>query len=139
LKIKKWLLRVVLMLPGAGLQIFSGEVGATIPGASEGGILYFVNTPNDTVVGGACANGQADCSLRGAIEAANSHPGEDGIELGLPAGSVIQLTQALPPITDSVSLFGSGPSLIPSSTLPVCKITASLPQTIALLPDSPAI
>jgi len=81
----------------------------SLPGA---GILFFVNTTSDTVVAGACANGTANCSLRGAIEAANSHIGYDGIDLSLPAGSVINLTQALPDITDNVDITGAGPANI---------------------------
>ncbi|MEO5720504.1 MAG: choice-of-anchor Q domain-containing protein [Chthoniobacterales bacterium] len=76
------------------------------------GVLYFVNTTSDTVVAGACANGQANCSLRGAIQAANSHPGEDGIDISLPTGSIINLSAALPDITESVSIAGPGPNLV---------------------------
>ena len=78
--------------------------------APLGGLLYYVNTTSDTVTAGACANGLANCSLRGAMQAANSHPGEDGIEFSLPAGSVINLTQALPGITDGLTIFGPGAS-----------------------------
>jgi CSLREA domain-containing protein len=67
-----------------------------------------VNTTSDTVVVGACQNGSAGCSLRGAIQAANGHPGADGIEIDLPAGSTINLTQALPAITESVAITGPG-------------------------------
>lgn len=77
-------------------------------GADAQGTLYFVNTTSDTVVAGACSNNLANCSLRGAIQTANSHFGEDGIEFSLPAGSVINLTQALPGITESVGIFGPG-------------------------------
>ena len=72
------------------------------------GILYFVNTASDTVVIGACANGLPNCSLRGAIQVANSHLGADGIEIDLPPGSIINLMQALPVITESVSVVGAG-------------------------------
>jgi len=65
------------------------------------GILYFVNTTADTVVVGACENGNPGCSLRGAIQAANAHPGADGIEIDLASGSVVNLPQALPDITES--------------------------------------
>jgi hypothetical protein len=80
--------------------------------APQGGVLYFVNTTSDTVVAGACANGLANCSLRGAIQVANSHVGADGIEVDLPAGSVVNLTGVLPDITESVSINGPGANLV---------------------------
>jgi CSLREA domain-containing protein len=70
------------------------------------GLFYVVNTTSDTVVVGACANGNAGCSLRGAIQEANFHVGDDGIGIDLPAGSVINLTSALPDLTESVGITG---------------------------------
>ncbi len=94
-----------LLLAALSLRLVHGEVDAP-----QAGILYFVNTASDTVVAGACANGLPNCSLRGAIQAANSHPGEDGIEIELPAGLVfIDLNSALPDITEGVSIMGAGP------------------------------
>ena len=61
----RWLILVAMTLT----MLQSGSL------VHAGGILYFVNTTSDTVVPGACANGSAGCSLRGAIQAANSHPG----------------------------------------------------------------
>ena len=74
--------------------------------------IFTVNTTSDAVVVGACQNGLANCSLRGAIQAANSHPGADGIEIVLPAGSVINLTGALPNLTESVGILGPGANLV---------------------------
>ncbi len=88
------------------------ELIAGTPLPSQGGVLYFINTTSDTVVAGACSNGLANCSLRGAIQAANSHVGSDGIEVDLPAGSIINLTAALPDITESVSVAGPGANLV---------------------------
>lgn len=85
---------------------------ASTRSARAQGLLYEVNTTSDTVVVGACANGLAGCSLRGAIQVANSHPGSDGILLVLPAGSVINLTQVLPDLTDSVSITGPGANML---------------------------
>ena len=98
-------------------QKVSAQDGAVSPAA---GILYSVNTTSDTVVVGACQNGNPGCSLRGAIQAANSHVGEDGIAFDLPAGSVINLTQALPDLTESVSIIGPG-----ADQLTVTRSTAS--------------
>ena len=58
---------------------------------------------------GACANGAAGCSLRGAIEAANQSFG-DVIELALPAGSVINLTRPLPDLSTNIDIAGPGAS-----------------------------
>lgn len=97
------------------MTLFSVGFAASDPAQSlqrldgpEGGLLYLVNTTSDTVVTGACQNGNRGCSLRGVIRAANSHPGADGIEIYLPAGSVINLAGALPNITESVSIIGPG-------------------------------
>jgi CSLREA domain-containing protein len=84
--------------------------------ANAQGNLYFVNTTSDAVVAGACTNGAAGCSLRGAIQAANAHPGEDGIEISLSTSDpgfngifwTINLSEVLPDITDSVGIFGPG-------------------------------
>ena len=82
------------------------------PTTPQGGIFYSVNTTSDTVVIGACQNGNPGCSLRGAIQTANSHPGADGIGIDLPAGSVINLTGVLPNITESVSISGPGANMV---------------------------
>ena len=78
-----------------------------------GGFLYVVNTTNDIVLPGVCANGgHRVLSLRGAIQAANSHPGDDEIEIDLPAGSVINLTQVLPDVTGGVTIASPGANLV---------------------------
>jgi hypothetical protein len=46
--------------------------------------------------------------LRAALQASNSHSGQDGIFFSLPAGSVINLTGPLPSITDAVDIIGPG-------------------------------
>jgi hypothetical protein len=97
--IRKWLILsaiALLVLP------FTKPVNAQ-------GLLYTVDTTSDTVVIGACENGNPGCSLRGAIGTANAHVGDDGIGFDLPAGSVINLTGVLPDITESVSIIGPGP------------------------------
>ena len=88
------------------------DVGAFELEAPPAGVLYSVNTTSDTIVIGACQNGGANCSLRGAIQTANSHPGADGISIDLPAGSVINLTGVLPDLTDSVDIIGPGANLV---------------------------
>ncbi len=83
---------------------------------AQAGILYSVNTTSDTVVVGACQNGDPGCSLRGAIQTANSHPGADGISIDIPTSDpgyngifwTIRLTAALPDLTEGVDISGPG-------------------------------
>ena len=73
---------------------------------------YTVNTSSDSVVANACANHQAGCSLRGAIQEANAHSGDTIVfnifEFCGSGGCVINLLSALPDISASISI--SGPS-----------------------------
>jgi hypothetical protein len=72
---------------------------------------YTVNTSSDSVIANACANHQANCSLRGAILAANANLGGT-IVFGIPiqfcpgSGCVIDLLSALPDITAPMSISG---------------------------------
>jgi CSLREA domain-containing protein len=111
---RKWLLLAeiaLLALPAVGLLVLSHDLIAGDPVAPQSAI-FVVNTTSDIVVDGACANGLADCSLRGAIQAANSQPGTDDIEFDLPAGSVINLTQALPDLSEGVNITGPGANVL---------------------------
>ena len=92
----------------AGAFTFCAAIAVQTQGQVAFANLYLVNTTSDAVVLGACQNGDPGCSLRDAIQTANAHPGPDGIVFDLPAGSVINLTTALPDITDSVNINGPG-------------------------------
>src|SRR4030095_13826551 len=110
---RKWLLMAeiaLLMLAAVGLLVLSQDLIAAEPVSPQSGI-FVVNTTSDVVVEGACANGLAGCSLRGAIHAANTQAGTDDIEFDLPAGSVINLTQALPDLSEGVNITGPGTSV----------------------------
>src|SRR3954453_15161626 len=75
--------------------------------------VYTVNTTSDAVLVGACERGGAGCSLRGAIQAADSV--SDSVitfsiaELCASTGCVINLTHSLPTISSKVTLEGPGP------------------------------
>jgi len=97
------------------MPVLSRALIAATQSPSQGGLLYLVNTTSDTVVVGACQNGNPGCSLRGAIQAANSHPGADGIQIDLPQVRFINLTQALPDITESVGITGPGADKLDSA------------------------
>src|SRR5438552_3199213 len=76
-----------------------------------GGILYVVDSTDDgDLVGPStqCDDGTGHCTLRAAITAANLHSGADGISFNLPAPSTINLTSALSPIFDPVTISGPG-------------------------------
>ncbi|PYL05382.1 MAG: hypothetical protein DME32_00010 [Verrucomicrobia bacterium] len=92
----------------AGAFTFCAAIAVQTQGQVAFANLYLVNTTSDAVVLGACQNGDPGCSLRDAIQTANAHPGPDGIFFDLPPGSVINLTTALPDITDSVNINGPG-------------------------------
>src|SRR5882724_1918004 len=101
-----WLkLALVALLFVALPQVFSAHARRVPdPGA---GILFFVSTVDDHD-DGVC---NADCTLREAIRAANSNPGDDdGIEFTVTG--TINLTSALPDITGGVSIQGPGANLL---------------------------
>ena len=71
------------------------------------------NVGNNTI----CDDGTGHCTLRAAIEAANSHVGNDGIFFNIPTtgnncdasgNCTINLARALPDLSDSVSITGPG-------------------------------
>ena len=71
---------------------------------------YTVNTSSDNVVANACANHQANCSLRGAILAANANAGGtivfNIVEFCPGSGCVINLLSPLPDISVPMSISG---------------------------------
>gem|GEM_PF-6432587 len=80
------------------------------------GIQYVVNTTSDAVVAGACQNGNPGCSLRGAIQEANTNPNADTINFAIPASDpgcsagvcTINLASALPALSTSMMFTGPG-------------------------------
>ena len=63
---------------------------------------YVVDNTGDTNLS-ACTAAAGDCTLRGAINSANSNPGADTINFAIPGGGVqtIQITSALPSLVGS--------------------------------------
>ena len=119
----------LLMLPFAGFATPPGTVSPLKFGARagsmafppQGGLLYFVDSTGDGGHVGSsnfCDDGTGKCTLRAAIQAANLHPGDDGIQFNIPttdpgynsaAGSwTINLTRALPDLSTSVAIVGPG-------------------------------
>jgi hypothetical protein len=88
------------------------------------GLLYGVDSTGDGGNIGSsnfCDDGTGHCTLRAAIEAANSHAGDDGIFFNIPiAGNncdasgncTINLTAALPQLTTNISITGPGPNAL---------------------------
>src|SRR5688500_3710844 len=80
--------------------------------------LYTVRNTSDTVVAGACTGNTSGCSLRGAIQAANT-VSDSVITFAIPSSDFlctasgncrINLSQALPTIVKKVSIRGPGQS-----------------------------
>ena len=71
------------------LLIFGAISLATMPSSIKAqGLLYVVDSTGDgDLVGSAnfCDDGTGHCTLRAAIEAANLHPGDDGIRFNISA------------------------------------------------------
>ena len=94
-------------------------------------ILYFVDSTGDGGNVGSstiCDDGTGHCTLRAAMEAANLNPGLDGISIGIPLSDpgcnaitgqcTINLTRALPNISEGVGLDGPGPALLTVRRVP---------------------
>lgn len=78
-------------------------------------LLYIVDSVGDGGNLGSvtqCDDGTGHCTLRAAIEAANFNSSSDGIRFNLPAGSVINLTRALPAISNPLNVNGPGPDRV---------------------------
>ncbi|MDA2936762.1 right-handed parallel beta-helix repeat-containing protein [Acidobacteria bacterium AH-259-A15] len=111
------------LTPAEVLQIFDAERGTTFTVNSTG-------DESDAAIDGVCetAGGSNDCTLRAAIQEANSNPGLDVIQFDIPAGGNCSLVNGntictitpsvsgtpgetpligLPPITDPVIIDGS--------------------------------
>jgi CSLREA domain-containing protein len=120
-----------LALAAVGLQIPSSEVSAqgadaaiaSLTGLLTFGFLYFVDSTGDgdnVASGDLCDDGTGHCTLRAAIEATNQHSGDDGIEIGIPTSDpgyngtfwTINLTRALPDLSQGVSISGPGASAL---------------------------
>jgi hypothetical protein len=141
-------LRYRLRCALAGIAIFL--IGRLVAGAP---LLYFVTSTGDAPLVGSsnfCDSDPAtpgeQCTLRSAIEAANLHPGVDGIEFSIPSSDpnydpaagrhTIKLNSALPAITEGVQLFGSGASKLTvrrdsSTEFRIFQITASGTVTLS--------
>lgn len=83
------------------------------PAAPPPSVLYVVDTLSDDPGLSACTTAPGDCSLRGAIAAANAHAGYDVISFDIPAGScpggvcTITLTQGPISIDEEVLIDGT--------------------------------
>src|SRR5687768_497763 len=115
------------------------------------GLVYQVNTTGDAAgippLSRCDTNlftSGAQCTLRAALQATNAVAGEDTITFNIPATDpgcdsatgrcVINLTQALPDITESVAVDGPGPELLtvkPAATFRVFNVTTAGTVTIS--------
>ncbi len=76
------------------------------------GLLLTVNNNGDSIDinqgDGICADANGQCTLRAALQEANSNPNNDAINFTLPAPSVIDLTLGQLQITANVDIVGPG-------------------------------
>jgi len=117
------------MLLAALPQIFAGHIGAAT--RRPQGVVFTVNTTNDHDDG--TCNG-ADCTLREAIQAANSAATED--KIGINVTGTIDLLSVLPDITDSVTIEGPGAELLTiqraaTTGFRIFTVTATGPVTLS--------
>ncbi len=76
---------------------------------AEDSLLYIVNSLGDGALVGpptSCDDGTGNCTFRAAIQAANSHSGEDTIVFSI--SGIINLTQVLPDLNTNISVIGPG-------------------------------
>ena len=109
------------LVPIALLTVLSASLG------SAQGLLYEVDSTGDGGLVGSsnfCDDGTGRCTLRAAIEASNLHPRVDGISFFLPTGSVINLTRALPNVSQGVDIVGpdAGQVTVRRNTAPNYRI-----------------
>src|SRR6266480_1560095 len=86
-----------------------------------GGLLYTVDSTGDgDLVGSSnfCDDGTGKCTLRAAIQAANLHSGDDGIDFSIPTSDpncsggncTINLNKPLSDLSTNISITGPGPN-----------------------------
>jgi CSLREA domain-containing protein len=128
-----WVALFSLSLAGFQMRLaLSGTLSAEVGGGGDApltcppacGIAFTVDSTGDGHNVGPvtqCNDGTNHCTLRAAIEAANSHAGDDGISFNIPtAGNncdasgncTINLTAALPQLTTNISITGPGPNAL---------------------------
>jgi predicted outer membrane repeat protein len=98
------------VITGAGLA--AGAALGMASGAQAAATNYYVGSAADTALGGDCANpANSDCTLRDAINDANTNVGADTIYFNSTiSGTPIVLGSDLPVIDDPVYIVGNGPS-----------------------------
>lgn len=89
----------------------------------------------DDVLDGTCDDGAGNCTLRAAIEEANSEAGADDIEFNIAGGGVqtITLTSDLPDIAESLSVDGTTQTGASCGTLvPSLPAESNTPHTLLI-------
>ena len=110
---------VVFFLPTTAARIKVGNA-ATVQDSPAAPAATFVVNDNGDAADSNIGNGICDtnaapgdqCTLRAAIQEANSVFGNDAITFSLPPGSTITLNTALPDITGNLTITGPGSTLL---------------------------
>jgi hypothetical protein len=103
----------------AGANAFAYTVNYVVDSTGDGDRVACINGICNTD-GTTCNDGTGHCTLRAAIESSNLHTGTDTISFNIPTSDpgysngtwTIDVTKALPDVTDSVNINGLGASTL---------------------------
>jgi CSLREA domain-containing protein len=90
-----------------GLARWLGMVSPTAKAATTFTVNSTADLADSNLGDGVCNDGTGACTLRAAIQQANSVAGDDTIAFSLPVGSMVTLNTALPDITGNLIIDGS--------------------------------
>jgi CSLREA domain-containing protein len=101
MSLRNWILSGSILMIAAALSACGGTSTIIVYGGGPPAVHFTVNTADNTDSGACTA---AHCSLREAINAANSAPGFNGVYFNIPGAGVhiIDTTTGFPEITDPV-------------------------------------
>ncbi len=97
-------LTLVIGLAGLALALLMPGLAVANPATPNGS--YLVTSNSDAVIT-TCAGGPNDCSLRGAVQRANTSAGGDTISFS-PSVTAVVLNSSIVVTGDNVNLYGNG-------------------------------
>jgi CSLREA domain-containing protein len=100
----------ITLMVSVFVTIFAAWQFPTTHAATTFTVNSLADTPDAAPGNGACATATGDCTLRAAIEEANSLAGDDTINFSITG--TINLTGALPVLSSNITINGPGSSLL---------------------------